>query len=56
MIICADRGYVKEALWTLLAQLGAGFLLICDPDHLTTGHPFIGASCAAASKHDEDLG
>jgi len=44
LIFCADRGYVKEYLWRLLAKYEAGFILICDSAFSTTGHPFIGAT------------
>ena len=51
-IFTADRGYVKEHLWKLLAKYRAGFVLICDPAHRTTGHPFIAATGKSAAKHD----
>ena len=44
MILSADRGYVRQPFWIVLATLRAGFVLIADPDFSTTGHPFIGAS------------
>ena len=41
---CADKYYVKEHMWRLLAEYNSGFVLICDPVSSTTGHPFVGDS------------